>query len=117
MLNLARDALRERPALVFRVLRSYALTGPHRAWRLLRDQLHHQTVPNLPRIKAPVLLITGSRDPIIRPRLVSVMQEILPESEWVEIAGGTHAVHDSHTAQVAAAVRRFILAGLEVRPA
>lgn len=46
MLNLARDALRERPVLVWRVLRSYALAGPRRAWGLLEDQLHHQTVPN-----------------------------------------------------------------------
>lgn len=44
------------------------------------------------------------------------MNELLPESRWVEIQGGTHAVHDSHTAQVAAAVKRFILTGLEVNP-
>lgn len=117
MLNLARDALRERPVLVSRVLRSYALAGPRRAWRLLEDQLHHQTVPNLPRIKAPVLLVTGSRDPIIRPRLVEVMDQLLPQSGWVEIQGGTHALHDSHTAEVAAAIKRFALAGVEVGPA
>jgi len=108
ILNLARDALREPASLAPLVLQSYLRAGTYRAWRLLCDQLHHQSVPNLHRIKAPVLLVTGSRDPIIRPRLAAVMAEIVPDSRWIEVQGGAHAVHYSHAARVAAVVQQFV---------
>lgn len=108
ILNLARDALREPASLAPLVLQSYLRAGTYRAWRLLCDQLHHQSVPNLHRIKAPVLLVTGSRDPIIRPRLAAVMAEIVPDSRWIEVQGGAHAVHYSHAARVAMVVQQFV---------
>lgn len=108
MLNLTRDALREPAALGPLVLRSYLWTGMHRAWWLLRDQLHHPSIPNLRRAKAPALLITGSRDPIIRPRLAAVMAEVLPHSQWIQIREGAHAVHYSHADRVAAVVKQFV---------
>lgn len=108
ILNLARDALREPASLAPLVLQSYLWAGTYRAWRLLCDQLHHQSVPNLHRIKAPVLLVTGSRDPIIRPRLAAVMAEMVPDSRWIEVQGGAHAVHYSHAARVAAVVQQFV---------
>jgi pimeloyl-ACP methyl ester carboxylesterase len=107
ILNLLRDALRERPVLCLRVVRSYFMAGPGRVWALLHDQLHHQTLPQLPKIRVPVLLLAGTRDPIVQPRLMAAFREALPEARLLEIPGGTHAVHDSHPAEVARAVAGF----------
>lgn len=109
ILNLLRDSLRERPVLCLRMVRSYFMAGPGRVWALLHDQLHHQTLPQLPKIRVPVLLVAGTRDPIVRPRLMDAFREALPEAWLLEIQGGAHAVHDSHPAEVARAVVGFAL--------
>lgn len=105
---LAVDSLWERPVLNFRVIRSYFMAGPGRVWALLHDQLHHDTLPQLPHIRVPVLIVVGTRDPIVRPKMMSTFQQAIPHARLLEIKGGTHAVHDSHTAEVARAVREFV---------
>ncbi|MER3480903.1 MAG: alpha/beta hydrolase [Meiothermus sp.] len=105
------DSLRERPVLSLRVIRSYFMAGPGRVWALLHDQLHHDTLPQLPQIRVPVLIVAGTRDPIVRPKMMSTFREAIPHARLLEIKGGTHAVHDSHTAEVAQTVREFVTEG------
>lgn len=106
--NLARNALRERPTLVWRAVRSYFMCGFSRVMALLGDQLFHDTLPLLGQVHAPVLLLAGSRDPVVRPGMVRAIQLRLPRAVFVNIKGAPHALHDSHPEVVARALMAFV---------
>jgi pimeloyl-ACP methyl ester carboxylesterase len=106
--HLCRNALRERPLLCARVIRAYFMASPSRVWALLQDQLTHDTEPLMQQVTVPTLLLVGTRDPVVRPRMVQTFELYMPKARLLHIEGGTHAVHDSHSAQIATAVQQFI---------
>lgn len=106
--NQLRNIPNERMALFRRALPMYLMTTPSRIYALALDQQRHRSGRLLSKLKIPVMLITGTADPVINPRSVAVMQEAIPKVVWLEVKGGTHALHDSHAAEVAKAVGVFI---------
>ncbi|MER3445181.1 MAG: alpha/beta hydrolase [Meiothermus sp.] len=116
LLNFVRNAPRERLELGWRVVRSYFMAGPSRVWALLYDQLNHHILPLMRRVHVPVLVLVGTRDPIIRPRLGKAFEEALPHALLRVIEGGTHALHDSRAEEVARAVLEFCPAERQAVP-
>ncbi len=51
-----------------------------------------------PSITCPALLITGENDFLATPALVSDMAQAMPNAEYVEVKGATHAIHHEQPA-------------------
>lgn len=79
----------------------------------MHDLAHHQginpTGPLLHNISAPLLVISGTADPLIRPATTQTMARLVPHARSVTISGGTHALTGSHPLEVAAHTRAFLL--------
>ena len=63
----------------------------------------------LARSQLPVLAIWGSEDPVIPLRSVGRLSELNPEAHHAQIPGAAHVVLQTHPAQVAAALRSFLI--------
>jgi len=61
----------------------FTVTGPLREWSI---------VDRLPEIDVPLLLISGEHDEV-RPDVVRVIDERVPDSEWVLFEGCSHTPH------------------------
>ncbi|MBB6098151.1 pimeloyl-ACP methyl ester carboxylesterase [Deinobacterium chartae] len=109
LLALLRDGPRERPMFLLRALRAYLHCGSARILALARNQRHHRTGPLLPRVRIPVLALAGGRDPVVRPRTIETLCAGIPHACPVRIEAGTHALHDSHTLEVAGLMRAWLL--------
>ncbi|WP_295819884.1 alpha/beta hydrolase [uncultured Deinococcus sp.] len=101
LLRLLRDLPRERLSLLVPGMRAYAHCGPRRMALLAHDQSFHDTGPLLRRVEVPTLLLDGLSDPVIRSWTVEAIREAIPGAVIREIAGGTHALTDSHPRVVA----------------
>lgn len=100
IIRLTLDLPRERMSLWPYGLASYCRTGPLRFYQLAQDQYNHDTGPLLSRVNSPVLVIEGTSDPVIRAWTLSEMARSIPSARTVEVAGGTHALTDSHPIEV-----------------
>jgi len=105
---LARVALTESPRVVLRVARDYARANPVQyvgAWvRAARDcPLERAT-----RVRAPVLLLVGSRDPVPPPSFVAALQARLEQARTEYVRGGNHALPLDRTEEFVALVARFL---------
>ena len=114
MWHLVRNSFRETHRLRVRATRSYFMAGFRRVQSHLINQLDHPTEPILSYVTVPTLVIVGTRDPIIRPRMGAALAEQLPSAKLIRVEGGTHALHDSHTPQVAQAVIDFLQGEIKV---
>ncbi|GHF30379.1 pimeloyl-ACP methyl ester carboxylesterase [Deinococcus metalli] len=101
LLRLLRDLPRERAALLVPGLRAYRHCGVRRMLRLADDQTAHDTGPLLGRVDVPTLLLDGLSDPVIQSWTVQAIRTAIPDAVVREIAGGTHALTDSHPRAVA----------------
>lgn len=57
----------------------------------LEAVLGHNTLKDLPKIKVPTLVITGTKDRVINPNSSEVMAKLIPNSKMVKVEGGSHA--------------------------
>lgn len=64
--------------------------------------------PELDRVRAPVLLVGGSRSPRVFARLLDALESALPETERVEISGASHLVHEDDPAAFERALSDFL---------
>jgi valacyclovir hydrolase len=55
-------------------------------------------------IASPTLLITGETDPFAPPDVVAELSAAIPRSEWAEVKGAGHVLHDDHGEWLAAKV-------------
>ncbi|WP_161882122.1 alpha/beta fold hydrolase [Deinococcus alpinitundrae] len=99
--RLTLDMPRERVQLWPFGLASYLRTGPLHFYQLAQDQYDHDTGPLLGRVRSPVLVIDGTADPVIRAWTLERMSQAIPGARAVRVAGGTHALTDSHPIEVA----------------
>lgn len=95
------DLPREHPRLILQGLRAYWHCSFLRILRLAKSQSRHVLGTALPRIQAPTLLLSGSKDPVIHPWTLEVIRQQVKEAVIREIEGGTHALTDSHSEEVA----------------
>lgn len=87
------DMPREPPALLPIELRDYLIAGTRRGWRTLRYALEDRIEANLPRLRAPALVVRGSRDPICPQRWAEQVAQLLPEGRLVVLSGAAHAAN------------------------
>jgi pimeloyl-ACP methyl ester carboxylesterase len=52
--------------------------------------LDHNTLNNLPAVKVPTLVITGTQDRLIKPSSSEVIAKLIPNAKLVKVEGGSH---------------------------
>lgn len=109
--RLMRDSTREGPTQPLLTLADYWLTGPYRIWRTLQYGLRDPLAAKLPRIRVPVLVIRGERDPIAPDEWCAEVARLLPHGRLVTIPGGAHTVNYSSPDRLVGVLRPFLRAG------
>lgn len=56
----------------------------------LEAVLGHNMLNNLPDVKVPTLVITGTKDRVIKPSSSEVIAKLIPNAKLVEVEGGSH---------------------------
>ncbi|MCW2924919.1 MAG: alpha/beta hydrolase [Thermoleophilia bacterium] len=108
-LRLLRDMARERPQLVAATTLEYLDCGPRRLLREFATMRDHDLAATLAGSPVPSLLVRGEHDPIAPASWLSRLAAADPDTVDVRtIPGAGHAAHDSHPAEVAAAIRAFL---------
>ena len=107
------DMTREPPSLLSIELRDYLAAGTRRGWHTLRYALEDRIEENLPRLRAPVLVVRGSRDPICPQRWAEEMVQILPKSRLVVLPGAAHAANFGAPEELVNVIREFLEKGKE----
>lgn len=105
------DVPREPPSLVPIELRDLLAAGPRRGWRTLRYGLENRIEENLPRVRAPALVVRGSRDPICPQRWAEEAVRLLPEGRLVVLDGAAHTANFGAPAEFADLIRDFLERG------
>lgn len=106
LLRLAADAPLERPGLLARVWASYVRIGLRRVWRIAADQRHHLLMPLLPLVQARVLLVQGSRDPVLSSGDLKALCAPIPHTREHTVEGA-HAFWYGRPHEVARLVLDF----------
>ena len=107
------DMPRESPSLLGIELRDYLAAGTRRGWSTLRYALEDRIEENLPRLRAPALVVCGSRDPICSQRWAEEIVQILPKGRLVVLPGAAHAANFGAPAELVGAIREFLEEGKE----
>lgn len=104
---LALDGLREPLRLFPLILPAYLRAGPRRILRLAIDQTRYSHRQRLHQIRAPMLAIRGSRDPIVARAAIDDLRAECGDVESLELEHAAHALQVSRPHQVADAICRF----------
>ena len=59
-------------------------------------------------MRAPTLLVSGSRSPRFLGHTLDRLEELLPDAERVRVDGASHLVHEDQPAAVNAAILDFL---------
>lgn len=106
--RLALDFFREKPALMWIILRDYLVCGPPRvivtAAYALADSLEDWALL----IKCPVLVVRGQFDPIAPQRWVEEVAALLPAGRWAVIPKAAHAINYSAPDQLVCLIQGLI---------
>jgi 2-hydroxy-6-oxonona-2,4-dienedioate hydrolase len=90
--GLLRDVPRESLRLAVEVGAAYLRAGPVRVWRTWRKGAEEDAFRLIDRVRAPGLVVVGTRDPVVRPAFAEALARALPSGRLVWIEGGAHAV-------------------------
>lgn len=90
--GLARDVPREPLRLAVEVGAAYLRAGPVRVWHTWRKGAREDAFRLVPRVRAPGIVVVGTRDPVVRPAFAEALAAALPAGRCVWIEGGAHAV-------------------------
>ena len=101
------DGMREPLSLLPRIMPAYLRAGPRRILRLAIDQQRYAARQYLHKVKTPMLVLRGARDPIVPRSAVDDLQQECGDAEIHEVPGAAHALQFSHPALVAAAIVEF----------
>lgn len=110
--QLARDGLREPPSMVKVAGPDYLRFGLVNSVRLFLEMTQSPTIEILSRLDTPMLLVVGSRDPLLPPR--SRIEELAPVARaqgnvgivWLD--GPAHAINYSHPQELARVIRTYM---------
>lgn len=111
LVQLARDGLFEPPSLLTVAGPDYLKFGLISALRLFSEMTKSPTVTILQELDTPILLVIGSRDPLItsRERLASLAPALEPRGHVsvVWLNGPAHAINFSHPEELATVIRAY----------
>ena len=81
--------MRDDPALARDLLQATARLGPSRGYYYqLLSSIGWTSLPRLPRLRQPTLILAGDDDPIIPLTNARIMHRLMPHSEFVIYHGG-----------------------------
>ncbi|HEY2895371.1 MAG TPA: alpha/beta hydrolase [Pirellulales bacterium] len=103
-----KDLLREPWSLWAIIARDYLSTGTVRMYQTFRHALDDHIEQKIARVRAPTLIVRGSRDAVVPRRWVAELASLTPHARVVEIEGGTHATNYSRPEELARATARFV---------
>lgn len=101
------DATRENPGIIPLNARDYFRSGLLRGMGTLRDAIADRPEDKIALIPAPILLVRGSRDPIVSEAWIETLHGLARGSEVARIEGAAHAVCYSAAPEFAAIVAEF----------
>ena len=90
--GLLRDVPRESLRLAIVVGAAYLSAGPVRVWRTWVKGSREDAFRLIDRVRAPGIVVVGTRDPVVRPGFAESLAAALPQGRMVWIEGGAHAV-------------------------
>lgn len=108
-LQIGLDALREPLRLFPLIMPAYMRAGPRRILRLAIDQTRYGQRQALGRLRQPILVLRGTRDPIVTWELVDDILHEAQQATYIEVPGAAHALQVSHPLLIAGHIRRFAL--------
>jgi 2-hydroxy-6-oxonona-2,4-dienedioate hydrolase len=95
LVRLILDGLRERPSLLWVAATDYLRAGPRGMFDLLREALKSPEEAELRQLRAPTLVVRGSRDPISTQPWNEEIVRLIPEARLAVVDGTAHAVNYS----------------------
>jgi pimeloyl-ACP methyl ester carboxylesterase/membrane-associated phospholipid phosphatase len=95
------DATVERPSLIAVTLSDSFLTKRRAVHRYLLAALDHHIEARVPLVTVPILVIRGSRDPVVPRRWARALATAAPHGQFVEVPGAAHATHHGRPRLVA----------------
>lgn len=98
----------EPPSLLPIELQDYLAAGIRRGWRTFRYALEDRIEANLPRLRAPALVVRGSRDPICPQRWAEQAAQLLPEGRLVILPGAAHTANFDAPTKLSDIIRAFV---------
>jgi 2-hydroxy-6-oxonona-2,4-dienedioate hydrolase len=104
----AMDAPREKLSLVPRWAGDFLRAGVRRSWRTLRHALDDRLEDKLPSMTMPVLVVRGSRDPIVPQAWAEQVSALLPRGRLHVIRGAPHAINFTNAGEFAEVIREFV---------
>ena len=102
------DVPREPPSVVPIELRDLLAAGARRGWLTFRYALEDLIEENLPRVRAPAIVVRGSRDPICPQRWAEEATRLLPNGRLVTLDGAAHAANFGEPTRFAEVIRDFL---------
>lgn len=102
------DAPSEAPSMLLIAAWEYLRAGPRHTWRTLKEAVQAPVEERLPKVRAPVLVVRGERDPIVPQGWAEEVASLLPRGRLVVVSGAPHAVNYSDPEALASEVRPFL---------
>lgn len=106
--RLLRNAPTDPPSHALNIARDYRDCGTRRLLRTLRYMLEDRIEEKLPRVSVPLLVVRGSRDPIVPQRWAEEATALLPRGRLVVVPGAGHTMSYAAPLELARVVRPFL---------
>lgn len=107
-LGLLRDVWREPLYLVPLVARAWLQAGPRRFLATWRSGTSFDSLSLTPRIRAPAMVVVGSRDPVVEPEFARALADRLCDGELTVVPGAAHGIVVEPTGQFRRVVIDFL---------
>lgn len=98
----------EAPSLRSITARDYAACGWRRVAETFRIAVRDSVERKLPDVRAPALVVRGSRDAIVPEQWAEQVTHLLPHGRLVVVPGAVHAMNYSNPLELARVVRPFL---------
>ena len=106
--RLLSDQLVEPPWLVPLQAYDYLSEGPLRTWREFQHAVQHDMLARISFLRAPTLILRGSRDPIVSRAFVEQLATRLPNGHLRTIEGAGHALNYNSPRETARLIEKFL---------
>jgi pimeloyl-ACP methyl ester carboxylesterase len=106
--QLALDGLRESPRMFTIAVPDYLRFGVLNAFRLFHAMSQYPTVEEFARLRLPILIVVGVRDPLVSKDRMKAANELRENITLVFHDGAAHAVNFSHPDALASIVHAYL---------
>ena len=101
------DLLRERPVVLWRGAREYLRGGPN-LLRKMRATIAHRPENAYPRVRVPVLVVRGQRDPLAPMKWCREIVDMVPDARFMEIPDHGHGTLISDSGGASTIITEFV---------